>query len=215
MAWLRGVSTGAALSVVMALLVGVLIGHLTDSARQQDPVGPRSNENGVPVGYQHSPQGAISAASNYLGFIDNPASLNENKLDAGLRQVAAPRSGEFIAETKTAFNITRQALDKSGASTGGPLIDESKQLGYSLANYNGNRASVLIWGVGLTANARNIAPTASFNKYTLDLLWSNNDWKLASYTNQPGATPRVFGDPTPPGQFVSEAQRYRGFHNAP
>jgi hypothetical protein len=214
MAWLRGISTGTALAVVGALLVGVLIGRLTSSSSQKDPIGPKSNENGVPVGYQHSPQGAVAAASNYLTFLDSPTVLNESRLDAGLSQIAAPGS-RVAQQEKAAYSSVREELDKTGVNHAGAAVAEGKQLGYHLANYQDNHASVAIWSLDMFGNASNAQPQGGFQDELLDLRWSDGDWKLVARRSNNGPSPAIQGPPTAPNQFVTQVQQYRGFHDAP
>jgi hypothetical protein len=216
MAWLRGVSTGAALAVVVALLAGVLIGRLTDSSLQQDPVGPRSNENGVPVGYQHSPQGAVAAASNYLSFLNSPTILmDQDKLQGGLAKIAAPSSQNFVKETESAAQTDRQAFEQAGTTQAGPMAYENPQFGYRLTSYDQKRTRVVIWGMGMFGNASNTPPQGGFGNTALDLSWANGDWKLTNFSNEPGLVPRTGQTPTPPDQFVAQVQQFRGFRYAP
>jgi hypothetical protein len=212
---LQPVTIGSVIAVLIALVVGVLIGRLTAPNSPENPEGPRANKAGVPVGYAHSPQGAIAAASNYLTFLGNPSSIDPRRLDAGLSQIAAPGSEQHMGQIRAVFSNGQQQLVQAGANRAGPLISQNKQLGYRLTRYGEDKATIAIWDLDLGGNASNLAPSAAFSTTTLDLQWANGDWKLVDYNDAAGPAPQVQQAPSPPPQFVSNVQQYKGFRNAP
>src|SRR5207245_427032 len=72
--------------LTMAVVVGLILGRAT--APQQPaqvrtvPLAPGSTrvESGVPLGYQHTRQGAIDAATNYVVTLDGPLLLQPDGL---------------------------------------------------------------------------------------------------------------------------------------
>lgn len=210
------ISTGAAIAVVVALGSGVVLGRLTSpSSSPPSGVGPRTNANGVPVGYAHSVGGAVAAASNYLDFLGSPAGFDQRKLDAGLRQIAAPGSEQMVDSTKATFFGAQQQLAQMTAGQTGPLLIENKELGYRLAGYDEHHARVVIWGLSIGGNAGNLPPEAGFHDYSLDLQWSRGDWRLVSYVDANGPAPQTQQPPSPQGGFVDEVKTYRAFRNSP
>lgn len=210
----RRITVGSALAVVFALAVGIAIGRLTaPSSPTGDPAGPRASANGVRVGYAHTPQGAVAAVTNYETFLDGPTFFNPKALDAGLRQIAAPGTGQLVGTIEANFGSARQQLDQQGA-TRGPLVVDPKPLGYRLVTYDGSNAQVVIWLMSIAGNQQRPAD-ADFRLETDDVRWADGDWRLVDTHGAPGPAPRVQQPPSSPPDFVAAAQQFRGFRDAP
>src|SRR5216684_4288200 len=75
-----------AVVITMALVVGLFLGRATSPPQRLQvravPLAPGSTrvESSVPVGYQHTRQGAIDAATNYVVTLDGPLLLQPDGL---------------------------------------------------------------------------------------------------------------------------------------
>lgn len=92
-----GLTVGAALSVLLALIVGLVVGRATRpshdsprSPRSASDTGPARSVSGVPLGYARTREGAVAAALSY-GVVSARADfLNPSRRAAVLRLIATP-----------------------------------------------------------------------------------------------------------------------------
>jgi hypothetical protein len=176
-----------------------------------DP-GPSSVVAGVPVGYAHSPEGAASAAANYLGALAGPQLLDPPAYDALLRRMTTT---EGYAELKRQADAGRpQALQTLGVGTSPApqLIVRSAPLGYRIDTYSPDEATVSIWSVGLVGSSTTRPPDASWSTTTITLDWSG-DWRMSGYRTTSGPVPPDSASQVPslPSDLFSASPQFKGF----
>jgi hypothetical protein len=185
-------------------------------------VGPRAVKSGVPVGYQHSQQGAVAAAANYARVLSSTMILDRSKRRAAIEALAAP---EALARQQRAWDQAVALLSKGLGATGGAAQDGTVLLravpvGWRLEEYTGDRATVAIWVTSvlgaLGGSPEGVPVREAWGTSTVELRWVDGDWKLLNTTNTDG--PRPIADsatPTAAAQLIPEAQQFKEFTYAP
>jgi hypothetical protein len=219
------ITVGSASAVLLALIVGVVVGRITapehsskQPASQASDPGPFRSSSGVPVGYAHTQPGAVAAALNYGVVSARPEFLDAARRTATLRIIATPAFARTF-ETKAAPGLAaalRGPLGQ-GLRAGTPTIYQSAPLAYRVVSYTPQRAVITGWGLALSGNTGGLAPQVDFQTATSTLVWSEDDWKLADGASVEGPTPALAQDahPTSAAQFVRQLQTLRGVRNAP
>ncbi len=213
--------TGTATATTTAALAMPTAGAATSQ------VGPARSDNGVPVGYQHSPQGAVAAATNYTAVLSSNLILDQASRQAAIGTLAAPeaRAGLESVFAKTVPAITK-ALGNAGTgsaaggtgASGGKVVLRFIPVGWRLERYDATSARVSIWatGIGGSLNLNGVPVQEGWGITTVDLRWTDNDWKETSATTRDGPVP-VADDsaPTAASVIVPEAQQFKEYHYAP
>lgn len=227
LAWVIG---AVAVAGAIGLVLGLHLGHqpvrvvevpptqATPSASSEptphalNDSGPSSVDAGVPIGYAHSPDGAASAAANYLGALAGPQLLDPTAYDALLRRMT---TSEGYAELKRQADAGRpQALQNLGIG-GLPapqLIVRSAPLGYRVDAYSPEQATVSIWSVGVVGSSTTRPPDASWSTTTITLDWAG-DWRMSGYRTTSGPVPPESASQVPslPTDLFVASPQFRGF----
>jgi hypothetical protein len=177
-------------------------------------VGPARSQNGVPVGYQHSAQGAVAAATNYTAVLSSDLILDPARRQAAIATLAAP---EARAGLERAFAQTVPAIAKAlGDAGGSKVVMRFIPVGWRLERYDGATASVSIWATGIGGSLNGIPVQEGWGITTVELRWTDNDWKETSASTRDGPVP-VADDsaPTAASVIVPEAQQFKEYHYAP
>jgi hypothetical protein len=185
-------------------------------------VGPRRVVAGVPVGYEHSKQGAVAAAANYAKVLSSEVILDRRSRRAALAALAAP---ETLARQQRALDLgvaeLAKGLGTSGASpAAGTVLLRAVPVGWRLEEYGGDRATVAIWVTSVLGSLNGpgggVPVQEGWGTTTVQLRWVRGDWKQLQSTNVPGPTPIADGAaPTAPSQLIPEAQDFKEFTYAP
>jgi hypothetical protein len=185
-------------------------------------VGPRTVVSGVPVGYQHSEQGAVAAAANYARVLSSTMMLDRSRRHAAIEALAAP---EALGRQQRAWDQAVALLTKGlgvtdGAATDGTVLLRAVPVGWRLEEYTGDRATVAIWVtsvLGALGGPPNGVPVReAWGTTTVELRWVDGDWKQLRATNKDGPVPIAdSATPTAASQLIPEAQQFKEFNYAP
>jgi hypothetical protein len=185
-------------------------------------VGPREVESGVPVGYQHSEQGAVAAAANYARVLSSTLILDRSRRRKAIEALAAP---ETLARQQRAWDQAVASLSKGlgvadGAAQDGTVLLRAVPVGWRLERYTGDRATVAIWVTSvlgaLGGPPDGVPVREAWGTTRVQLRWVGGDWKLLDTTNTDG--PRPIADsatPTADSRLIPEAQQFKEFNYAP
>jgi hypothetical protein len=190
--------------IAIALLAGLVFGRISAPstvAVRTVPLAPGSTrvEAGVPIGYEHTRQGAVDAATGYAVTLNSPIVLDASALRAAEDVIATPEyRGPLEEQTAKAL----QALDsaygaRSNDGMGATLVVRLVPVAYRVESYNPMEARVSIWAVWLLAEEGILAPQQAWITTQLQVRWLG-DWKLASSGSHPGPVPQ------PPQQAVDQ-----------
>ena len=184
-------------------------------------VGPSQVVHGVPVGYQHSEQGAVAAAANYAKVLASELILDKASRRKAIDTLAAP---ETRARQQRAFDRAVPSLAKglgvTGGSADGTVLLRAVPVGWRLAAYTGDRATVAIWVTSVLGSLGGppggVPVQEGWGTTTVQLRWVGGDWKQLQSTTKEGPAPVAdAATPTAASQLVPEAQEFKEFTYAP
>ena len=184
-------------------------------------VGPSQVVHGVPVGYQHSEQGAVAAAANYAKVLASELILDKASRRKAIDTLAAP---ETRARQQRAFDQAVPSLAKglgvTGGSADGTVLLRAVPVGWRLESYTGDRATVAIWVTSVLGSLGGppggVPVQEGWGTTTVQLRWVGGDWKQLQSTTKEGPAPVAdAATPTAASQLVPEAQEFKEFTYAP
>jgi hypothetical protein len=205
----RRVALLAAVAVLAAFLVGLGLGRRSGpvgdgavatappparpgkAAAPRPGPGPRRTIDGVPVGYERSPAGAVAAASQYGLVAAGPPLFQEARRRAAVRAMAAPEAvarldAELAGAAATIGRLTGIGPD-TGPAAGTVVLPVL--VGYRVDGYNRDRARVAVWSTGILG-LRGRYPARTVWSTTMQTLrWVGGDWKLVSSVTREGPVP--------------------------
>jgi hypothetical protein len=185
-------------------------------------VGPREVVKGVPVGYQHSEQGAVAAAANYARVLSSTLILDQARRRAAIETLAAPETldRQQRAWDQAAASLTKGLGVKDGSAKEATVLLRAVPVGWRLKAYTGDRATVAIWVTSvlgaLGGPPGGVPVREAWGTTTVELRWVDGDWKQLRATNTDGPVP--IADPATPtaaSQLIPEAQQFKEFNYAP
>ncbi|MBL1081724.1 hypothetical protein JK359_06975 [Streptomyces actinomycinicus] len=175
---------------------------------------------GIPSGFAHTEQGAQSAAANYAVVLVSADILKPAQRSEIVAQVFAPHQQAALAEKfNKAYNkqfLGNLGLDANGnAAPGHTYVSRTAPIGTKTTSYSDTAATVEVWCTGVfgTAGDNSTNPvTSDWFTMTLQLSWSNDDWKVNSFSQKDGPAP-VPGDDkaSSADQMAKAVEEYGGF----
>jgi len=190
--WLRFGALGLS-SIVLAVAafgIGRLSAPLNGGQRvvvsPQNGPGPTRVENGVPVGYAHTQDGAVAAATNYLMVVNGPLITESGRYQAAVNVLAAPGAGSKLKADAATFGsgVGLTSYHQQGRN----VVFRSVPLAYHVDNYTTSTADISIWTEALFAVDAVVAPHEVWETVTCRVRWVANDWKLDSIADYSGGS---------------------------
>ncbi|MFE1247199.1 hypothetical protein [Streptomyces sp. NPDC058735] len=166
----------------------------------QRPVKTKSDA-GIPSGFAQNQEGAESAAANFAVVLVSADILKPARRPEIVRQVfdaygAAKLESTLDRVYDKAF-LDKVGLDENGdAPKGSTYVSRTMPVGTKTLDYSGGTATVEVWctGVfGMTGETSQNPVTSDWFTMTLQLRWSDGDWKVDSFSQKEGPAP-VNGD---------------------
>ena len=179
----------------------------------------------VPVGWTHSPAGAVAAATNYTVVLNSPLLFDDTQRSLAVDAIAAPAARERLQRSlnRTAKTLTA-ALTRGVDGTRTSMVVDPARLvfqaipvRYHVDHYDAQHATVAIWMTGVAGYEGSSLPVQeAWGITTVQLEWAEGDWKETEAIVEDGPVP--VADPTPPSStsgLVGQAQRFNGYRYAP
>jgi hypothetical protein len=156
---------------------------------------------GIPSGFAQDQEGAESAAANYAVVLVSADILKPARRPEIIRQVFdAGRVSELERNLDQAYDkafLDKVGLDENGnAPKGSTYVSRTMPVGTKVTDYGGSTATVEVWctGVyGMTGEGSENPVTSDWFTMTLQLRWTDGDWKVDSFSQKEGPAP-VNGD---------------------
>ncbi|MGW1114304.1 hypothetical protein ACWD44_24570 [Streptomyces albidoflavus] len=156
-----------------------------------------TSTSGIPTGHPQTKQGAESAAANYAVALGSAEMFNKERRQAIVETVSAP---DQRATLQTGFDAdySPQFAEKIGlepdgsAPSGSTFVSKTLPAGTKVKAYSDKSATIDVWCSGLfgLAGDRSTTPvTASWFTVTVELGWTEDDWKVLSTEQKSGPTP--------------------------
>ena len=124
--------------------------------------------------------------------------FNKTARDRLVEAVVAPEAQDrlragFDADYSESFNEKIGLSPEGDAPEGATFANRTMPAGTHLTTYEGSEADVAVWCSGLFGITGNDSPTpvrSNWFTMTMKLKWTQDDWKLSSFTQKQGPTPK-------------------------
>ncbi|MEV5929088.1 hypothetical protein ACPCSG_31130 [Streptomyces cellulosae] len=176
--------------------------------------------SGIPAGFAHDRQGAESAAANYAVALGSAEMFNKARRDAILQSIIVPdRVADFEARLDKAYTPEfnkNVGLNGDGTTPEGlTFVSRTTPIGTKVTESASDTATVEVWCSGLLglAGESSTSPvTNSWFTITMQLEWTDDDWKIVTHSQKGGPTP-VPGDEraSSADEMAKAVQEYGGF----
>lgn len=192
-----------ALAALVLILTGFTIGKVTTS-RSKDtnsaintvkktPIGEVVSSNGpkktigiVPTGFKHSTEGAVTAATAYVGLTPRLYFANDTAFNTSVVQFVSPTFQQSFLEGIASNRATVRATYKADPNT----FFREMPLGFYVQSEAKNQVTVYIWSEVMLVARPDFDGKTESKMHTITLVWEDNDWKVANWTTQAGPTPQ-------------------------
>jgi hypothetical protein len=155
-----------------------------------DPTGGHTRlVSGVPVGYTHNEQGAVSAATNYLATL---AKATVSERATRHQMIAAMAAAGSQAALQQQYDWASDQISRDLHLNGPDRVQAVVRMipvGWQLARYDGDTAQVLVFGTGLYGSSAGVPVRETWGVNAVTLTWEASDWKLVRSTTEPAIVP--------------------------
>src|SRR5690606_30263038 len=175
---------------------------------------------GIPSGFAHDRQGAESAAANYAVALGSDEMFKKPQRSAILRSIIVPdRVADFEATLDQAyspeFNKTVGLNEDGTTPKSFTFVSRTSPMGTKVTESSANSATVEVWCsglLGLAGESSTNPVTSSWFTITMQLQWTNDDWKIVTHSQKDGPTP-VPGDEraSTADEMAKAVEGYGGF----
>ncbi|MFF9139002.1 hypothetical protein ACF09G_15715 [Streptomyces albogriseolus] len=176
--------------------------------------------SGIPAGFAHDRQGAESAAANYAVALGSAEMFNKARRDAILQSIIVPaRVADFEARLDDAYTPEfneNVGLNGDGTTPEGlTFVSRTTPIGTKVTESSADTATVEVWCsglLGLAGESSTNPVTNSWFTITMQLKWTDDDWKIVTHSQKDGPTP-VPGDEraSSADEMAKAVQEYGGF----
>ncbi|MFE6173099.1 hypothetical protein [Streptomyces sp. NPDC056464] len=190
----------------------------TTAATGTRPVDGKSA--GIPGGFARDEQGAASAAANYAVTLVSADILQSARRAEIVQQVfVTDKQAELAAKFDKAYStkfLSSIGLDENGnAAAGNTYVSRTVPIGTKVTSHSASAATVEVWCTGVFGMAGESSTNPASSDWftmTLQLRWTNSDWKVESFSQKDGPTP-VPGDSraSSADEMAKAVEEYGGF----
>jgi hypothetical protein len=177
----RGISRagvlGLAVLAVLTLLFTLLaLQILKEGGGRSSPQGAVELIDGVPVGVQHSPEGALAAADNYLAISSQTIEQDPSRFAVLVAQDYAPEvRSRTVAEAQRVRALDVQNMANYSEGGRGMAIVAARRLD----SYSQQTARTTSWLAGFVWGPL-LTPRQSWNLIDTTLRWQSGRWLVVS-----------------------------------
>jgi hypothetical protein len=188
------------------------------SVARASTVGPAHLVDGVGVGWAHSREGAVAAATNYTVALGGTLMFDPVARDKAIAALAAPEARAALRRALgEAAELTRKGLKlPQGAAAASQAVVVTAPLGHRVERYDHKKARIAIWTTGL-AGSQAVPVTQGYGVTVVDLEWVRGDWKQVNVTSRPAPIPLAPGDevPSKADAFLQLTRDFKEYDYAP
>lgn len=171
----------AAMFIAALVLFAISVGDGASGA----PTGAIELRDGVPVGIERSPQGALGAADDYLALSSQTLEQQPSTFDELVAQAYAPAVRSQTLQEAQQLRIADPAGMANYSEGGRGLAVVAAR---RLDSYTPTSATVTSWLAGFEWGPR-LAPRQSFYLVDTTLHWSSGRWLVVSCQTDPAPAP--------------------------
>lgn len=180
-----------------------------------------TSQDGIATGFPHSAEGAQSAAVNYSVALGSSEMYTTASRHAIVATVADPTM-ESALDSQMDPSYTSLAaklgLRNGTGPAGQTFVSRTVPVGTKTDSYSANQATVDVWSTGLIGLA-GTGSTTPVTQYwftvTVQLHWTDGDWKVAGFSQKDGPTPVSGSQTTSSASDIANAvTQFGGFRYA-
>jgi hypothetical protein len=214
------------LAALLLLVAGIAIGRRMTEPRQPSaepavivtvPAETRAADEtpepsrAVDSPFARTPEGAATAATDYLSALSGPALLDRAAVSRTLAAIVSAGSrDELIGAYQTAADRAREQLGVGDASSPSVVL-RAASVGYRVDGFQPNAATVSVWRVGIVGSSASIPPRQSWRTETVSLVWEDGTWKIDAVRSSPGPTPPLTGTLTDGADLAAAIPTFKEF----
>lgn len=181
--------------------------------------GPARRVEGVPVGWDASRAGSVSAAAGYAKTMSTLWFLaDRDRRHRAIQLMATPdRAATLTAsQDRLAARLLGGPLGSALRDGGARGVLTTALLGYRVEAFSARWARVALWAVVIYGAETGLLPGAAWTTTTIELRWAEGDWKLTGAVTAPGPNPQPDGSAAgSSAALVAVARTFRGFTDVP
>jgi hypothetical protein len=183
---------GAAVLLMLAFVIGRL--SAPDDKPQSTPPASATAVPGeeLKTDFPRSKDGAIVASAAYQRALANPAILRPGGLKKRIEAITTPEYADTMVQANQPGTDRLMAGPLGeGVRQGLPTVYVGIPIAYRVLSYSPDRARIQNWGSTIVGNVSTVEPVAYFGTGTIELVWLEGKWKVASSQAAFGPTPRT------------------------
>jgi hypothetical protein len=192
-----------------AQVIGPNVGDIRVGA---SPDGPTSKVDGVGVGFTHSQEGAVAAATNLVLTLEQAGSTDRQRAVRGYEVLSAEGSRESLAkEMGASWDALHQGITTNGPNASS-LFLRTVPVGHEVTRYADDRATVEVWTLTIVAAGGMREALSTWETARVEVVWEHDDWKIWSAESVPGPSPAWATAPvTATDAFLSTVNQLEGY----
>ncbi|WP_231607832.1 hypothetical protein [Streptacidiphilus albus] len=154
-----------------------------------------TSQDGIATGFPDTSEGAQSAAVNYsvaLGSSEMYATDSRHAIVATVADPADQSALDGQMDPSYTSLAARLGLQNGAGPAGQTFVSRTVPVGTKVDSYSDDHATVEVWSTGMIG----LAGTGSTNPVTqywftvtIQLHWTDGDWKVTSFSQKDGPTP--------------------------
>ena len=179
-------------ALVVGLLIGVLLGFVLDQGAKEGPkaqspsvvgAGPTTDEDGIPLGYARTEEGAIAAAANFNLLSGRDDLLDREALTNAMQTFAAPSwKVEAADQAENGYEYIVETYGEDAEVS-------TAVLRYDVSDFSPERAVVKLWTVTVLSGSARPNVDEVWGIVTINLEWVDADWRVGGIESSPGPAP--------------------------
>lgn len=213
-----------ALAAVVLLIAGFLVGKSTSSGKNTTAIntekkstigdisskyGPSRTKGIVPVGFDRSSKGAVTAATAYVALTPKLYFANDKVFNTSVVQLTAPTYTQTFVD---AISASRTSARQIYTADNDAFLREFP-MGYFVQSEEDDRVVVVVWSTFMVAARPDFDGKTETKIHVLEMVWNNNDWKVNNWVTRAGPTPKWQAPPSsilPVDEFLTVIEPFQG-----
>lgn len=169
-------------------------------------------ESGAPVGYTHTPVGAVDAATNYQILLAGPLLTTPTKLREAEQVIYTPaaRDSLMAGAEQGLVGLNTQTQLLTNATKGVPVSLICVPITYRIDSYDPAHAAVSVWWVWVVGQQGAMVPTQAWVTSFFSLEWQG-DWKVADVSSVNALVPLLTQSPIQTRDLPAQMNGYQEY----
>jgi len=155
-------------------------GSMESSTGQEQNVESSGYPQSIPVGFDHTSEGAVEAATFYLAAFTTPLLRNSHAHIEFCNAIVVPgQRKDFVAQAAVAREtLVKYVNELSDSASEERVLLHAYPLRHTVEGGDGKAAIVSIWAVSLFGVENAVPLRSGFVDYQFELEWLEDDWKI-------------------------------------